>query len=64
MREHPRRRQVRRGRGGGAFDMARPTGGLSFWAAAVRRISALYDSYNAKGVDLYEELNLCDAGNF
>ena len=31
---------------------------------AVRRISALYDSYNADmGVDLAEELNLCDAGD-
>src|SRR5215218_5483192 len=38
--------------------------GCRFGPQAVRRISALYDSYNADmGVDLYEELNLCDAGD-
>ena len=50
---------------GAPFDMGttyRP--GCRFGPQAVRRISALYDSYNADmGVDLTEELNLCDAGD-
>jgi agmatinase len=50
---------------GAPFDMGttyRP--GCRFGPQAVRRISALYDSYNADmGVDLAEELNLCDAGD-
>jgi agmatinase len=38
--------------------------GCRFGPQAVRRISALYDSYNADmGVDLAEELSLCDAGD-
>jgi agmatinase len=50
---------------GAPFDMGttyRP--GCRFGPQAVRRISALYDSYNADmGVDLAEELNMCDAGD-
>ena len=50
---------------GAPFDMGttyRP--GCRFGPQAVRRISALYDSYNADmGVDLAEELNICDAGD-
>src|SRR5690349_11596310 len=47
------------------FDMGttyRP--GSRFGPQAVRRISALYDSYSIDGgVDLQEELDLCDAGD-
>ena len=47
------------------FDMGttyRP--GARFGPQAVRRISALYDSYSIDGaVDLQEELDLCDAGD-
>jgi arginase family enzyme len=47
------------------FDMGttyRP--GSRFGPQAVRRISALYDSYSIDGgVDLQEELNLCDIGD-
>ena len=50
---------------GAPFDMGttyRP--GCRFGPQAVRRISALYDAYNADmGVDLVEELNICDAGD-
>ena len=50
---------------GAPFDMGttyRP--GCRFGPQAVRRISALYDSYNADmGVDLAEELSVCDAGD-
>jgi agmatinase len=50
---------------GAPFDMGTTyRAGCRFGPQAVRRISALYDSYNADmGVDLYEELNLCDAGD-
>jgi arginase family enzyme len=50
---------------GAPFDSAttyRP--GTRFGPQAVRRISALYDGYWFDGgVDIYEELNLCDAGD-
>ena len=50
---------------GAPFDMGttyRP--GSRFGPQAVRRISALYDSYSIDGgVDLQEELDLCDAGD-
>ena len=50
---------------GAPFDMGTTyRAGCRFGPQAVRRISALYDSYNADmAVDLYEELNLCDAGD-
>jgi agmatinase len=50
---------------GAPFDMGTTyRAGCRFGPQAVRRISALYDSYNADmGVDLFEELNLCDAGD-
>ena len=38
--------------------------GARFGPQAVRRISALYDGYSVDGaVDLYEELDFCDAGD-
>jgi arginase family enzyme len=38
--------------------------GTRFGPQAVRRISALYDGYWFEGgVDIYEELDLCDAGD-
>ena len=38
--------------------------GTRFGPQAVRRISALYDGYSVDGVaDIYEELDLCDAGD-
>ena len=38
--------------------------GARFGPQAVRRISALYDGYSVEGaVDLYEELDMCDAGD-
>jgi agmatinase len=38
--------------------------GARFGPQAVRRISALYDGYSVDGaVDIYEELDLCDAGD-
>ena len=37
--------------------------GCRFGPQAVRRISALYDGYSRHGVDLVEELDLCDAGD-
>ncbi len=50
---------------GAPFDMGTTyRAGCRFGPQAVRRISALYDGYNADmGVDLVEELNLCDAGD-
>ena len=38
--------------------------GARFGPQAVRRVSALYDGYSVDGaVDLFEELDLCDAGD-
>src|SRR5262249_40253329 len=38
--------------------------GTRFGPQAVRRVSALYDGYSVDGaVDLFEELNFCDAGD-
>ena len=38
--------------------------GTRFGPQAVRRISALYDGYSVDGaVDIYEELDMCDAGD-
>lgn len=50
---------------GAPFDMGTTyRSGCRFGPQAVRRISALYDSYNADmGVDLTEELSVCDAGD-
>ncbi len=50
---------------GAPFDMGTTyRAGCRFGPQAVRRISALYDSFNVEmGVDLEEELNLCDAGD-
>ncbi len=50
---------------GAPFDMGTTyRAGCRFGPQAVRRISALYDGYNADmGVDLVEELNMCDAGD-
>jgi agmatinase len=50
---------------GAPFDMGTTyRAGCRFGPQAVRRISALYDSYSVDmGVDLEEELNLCDAGD-
>jgi agmatinase len=50
---------------GAPFDMGTTyRAGCRFGPQAVRRISALYDSYSPDmGVDLTEELNLCDAGD-
>lgn len=50
---------------GAPFDMGTTyRSGCRFGPQAVRRISALYDSYNVDmGVDLAEELSICDAGD-
>jgi agmatinase len=50
---------------GAPFDMATTyRAGCRFGPQAVRRISALYDSYNVDmGVDLEEQLSMCDAGD-
>lgn len=50
---------------GAPFDMGTTyRSGCRFGPQAVRRISALYDSYNLDmAVDLTEELSLCDAGD-
>jgi agmatinase len=50
---------------GAPFDMGTTyRAGCRFGPQAVRRISALYDGYSSDmGVDLVEELNLCDAGD-
>jgi agmatinase len=50
---------------GAPFDMGTTyRSGCRFGPQAVRRISALYDGYGSDlGVDLVEELNLCDAGD-
>ena len=38
--------------------------GARFGPQAVRRISAVYDGYSVDGaVDLFEELDICDAGD-
>lgn len=49
---------------GAPFDMGTTyRSGARFGPQAVRRISALYDGYSLDlGVDLLEELRLCDAG--
>jgi agmatinase len=50
---------------GAPFDMGTTyRAGCRFGPQAVRRISALYDSYNVDmGVDLEEQLSMCDAGD-
>ena len=50
---------------GAPFDMGTTyRSGTRFGPQAVRRISALYDGYSLDlGVDLLEELTLCDAGD-
>jgi agmatinase len=50
---------------GAPFDMGTTyRAGCRFGPQAVRRISALYDGYGSDaGVDLVEELDLCDAGD-
>lgn len=50
---------------GAPFDMGTTyRSGCRFGPQAVRRISALYDAYNVDmGVDLTEELSICDAGD-
>jgi agmatinase len=50
---------------GAPFDMGTTyRSGARFGPQAVRRISALYDGYSLDlGVDLLEELRLCDAGD-
>jgi agmatinase len=50
---------------GAPFDMGTTyRSGARFGPQAVRRVSALYDGYSLDlGVDLLEELTLCDAGD-